>query len=242
MRTSIRLAFLAAALTLAVPANVSAQTDFFDRAQDILEKYVSKDGMVSYSRLAERPAILDDVLYDIKHTGLAGRSAQYRYAFYLNAYNILVIANVVKHWPVDNPLEIPGFFDEIEFSVAGEQLTLNDVEHQKLLEAYKDPRIHFVLVCAGLGCPPLKPSAIIPSDVDNILEDRTSRAINTPLMVRPDHGRKIVYLSSIFDWYQDDFGPDTAAVINYINQYRDAPIPKNYKVEYTEYNWNINGN
>ena len=227
------------AISLIAAQSIKAQ-DHFDRAQVFFEIYVSEDGLVDYAGLVKNPAALDQAVYDIAHSGMQGRSNEYKAAFYINAYNILTIKNVVDHWPLESPLDIDGFFDKITFTIASEKMTLNDLENIKLRDEFGDPRIHFALVCAGSGCPPLTKVAMEPGTLANRLKVLTETALNTRKMVIEDKKKGTVWISKIFEWFQVDFGDSQKDVITFINQYRSIPIPATFEVKYLEYDWAVN--
>jgi len=124
--------------------------------------------------------------------------------------------------------------------VAGELLTLENIEKQKLMAVYKDPRLHFVLVCGALGCPQLADFAYWPKQLDKQIEERTRKTLNSSYFIRVDSDNKNVLLSQIFKWYASDFLDKSSSIVSFINQYRTNPIPSEYSLDYYEYDWSIN--
>jgi hypothetical protein len=137
-------------------------------------------------------------------------------------------------------MEVKGFFDQKKHKVAGELFTLNELEKKKLLEPYHDPRIHFVLVCAAVSCPPLASFAYRADRLDEQLDEKTRQALNSNSFVRVKKDQNKVELSKILDWYQSDFTRNSPSLIAYVNLYRDQKIPTHYQVNYYEYNWELN--
>jgi hypothetical protein len=135
---------------------------------------------------------------------------------------------------------VPGFFDKIKHDVGGEHITLNDIEN-KLLRANfpQEPRFHFVLVCAGLGCPPIINSAYMPSSLDAQLEKQTVTALNDNNFIRVINKKK-VQVSQIFEWYTQDFKQNGASLVDFINTYRTEKIPDGTRVSYYPYDWTLN--
>ena len=234
-----RLLYLLLFMILLLTKQTIAQ-DNFTKTQDFLQEYVT-DGVVNYSAIAEKDGIPHDILYDISHNGLKGRSKEYRAAFYINTYNLLVIQSLSKNWPVKNPLEIEGFFNEQMHNITGERLTLDDLE-KKLRNDYADARIHFVLVCGAVGCPPLSSDAYIPETLDVQLKERTKLALNDPSFVRVNKdGNGKLLVSKIFSWYSLDFGSSDKEIIQYINGFLKLPVPEDYALEFLHYDWSVNG-
>ncbi len=223
------------------PDLLYAETDFFTKTDSFLHAY-AKDGRVDYETIKKDHAKLDTLLlliktYDPKTTADPLREK----AFWINAYNLLVIKNVVDLYPIKSPRDEAGFFNRIKHLAAKDSLTLDQLEQIKLRERYKDARLHFALVCAAVGCPPLGNKAYLPENVDKQLETRTANAINNPAFVRVDTPAKKVYMSEIFSWYQADFERPNQTLLQFINRYRsNDPIPANYAIEFMPYNWNLN--
>ncbi len=213
---------------------------FFQKSDAFFKMYVH-DGKVAYKTIKANNAEIQALYADVESMSLASASEKEKKAFYANAYNLIVIYQVTKYYPLKSPLDQSGFFDKVKHTVAGEPMTLNFLEIKKLILTYKDPRIHFALACAAISCPPLASFAYMPETMDSQLNTRSSLALNNNdwLIVKPSE--KKVLLSKIFDWYNKDFtmnGDNT--VIAFINKYRKSPIPANYSVDYYEYNWSLN--
>ncbi|HEY5691313.1 MAG TPA: DUF547 domain-containing protein [Cyclobacteriaceae bacterium] len=213
--------------------------DFTKSADSFLKKYVNS-GSVAYTKIKTHRAEIDELYNNIGKVSLADADSQFKRAFYINAYNLIVIYSIVQHYPVKSPMDIEGFFDKKDHLVAGEQLTLNKLEKDKLISTYKDARLHFVLVCAAKSCPPLLNGAFTKENVEDQLEQRTKITVNNGRWLRVDSKQKRVELSKIFEWYSSDFTTDGKSVLNWINRFRTTKIPIDYQVAYYEYEWALN--
>ena len=216
-----------------------AQSSFFTNAQAFLSANISSGG-VDYEGIKASPSALNELVAEIGSYSVSGKDAKTLKAFYLNAYNILVIKNVVDHYPIAKPLDVPGFFDAIKFKVAGSSLTLSDIENKKVRPEFKDPRVHFALVCAARSCPPIPSYAFTPSNVEAKLEALTKTAMNSKSFIKVDDVNKKVEFSQILDWYKEDFLADSKTILDYVNKYRTTPIPANYSTGFYTYNWALN--
>ncbi len=212
---------------------------FFTEADDFLKSYV-KNGSVAYDKINKNPVEIEKLYKTIGSMDLSGATDAHKKAFYINAYNLVVIYWVVKHYPLKSPMDNSGFFDKVKHVVAGESLTLNALEIKKLLLEYNDGRIHFVLACAAKSCPPLASFAFLPDQLETQLKERTTQAVNNSTWLMVDAGKKSVSVSKIFDWYKSDFTKGGLTVIEWINQFRKEKIPTTYRVEFYEYNWSLN--
>lgn len=212
-------------------------SNFSKKADTFLKTYVS-EGKVDYSSIKNQET-LNDLVNTIGLIKTEDLNANEKAAFYINSYNILTIQSVVTHYPIKSPLDVEGFFDVQKHLVGGEQLTLNDIENIKIRKEMNDARIHFALVCAGLGCPPLTNEAFTAENVDSKLNELTKAALNSDF-IKVDYSNKKIEISQIFQWYQKDFGKNIDDSIEFINQYRDKKIPLDFEKGYYEYDWNLN--
>ena len=217
---------------------VSAQ-EFFDKSDAFFKKHVSS-GKVNYANIKASPSELNDLVSTIGSYSLSGKSSNEKLAFYINAYNILMIKSVVDKYPIAKPTDVPGLFDQKKHKVAGMSLTLSDIENKKLRPAYKDARLHFVLVCGAVSCPKLASYAFTPANVKSRMTSRTKLAVNDRTFIKVDDANKTVKVSEIFLWYKEDFGNSISGALTFINKYRSEPIPSDYKVETYTYNWKLN--
>lgn len=206
-----------------------------------------KDGLVDYPKLAEDSnfkAYLNLLLH-IAPQQLP--TPNHRLAFWVNVYNALAIKGIIDGY---SPATLTGrytFFIGREYVVGGESLNLYDLEQHLLIPDFKEPRIHFAIVCASRSCPKLKSEAYTPEALDQQLTESARQFINDPARNRFDRVRKIAYLSKIFDWFSEDFRQHSGSVLAYVAQFVADPdlasdlrqIP--YTIEFLEYDWSLNG-
>lgn len=231
------LLFSLASFTFASSQNISV---FFEKTNTFLQENVT-DGKVFYKKIKESPTQLNELLaiastIEVQKTN----SNQYR-AFWINVYNLTVIQSVVAEYPIKSPLDVSGFFDKKTHEVSGKKVTLNDIEN-KLLRAQfdNDPRFHFVLVCAGLGCPPIINEAYLPDTLEKQLDKQTELALNNANFIKVNTKKKKVQFSQIFQWYTSDFTMGDKSLIDFVNTYRTEPIKNTYKSSYYTYDWTLN--
>ena len=210
---------------------------FFKSADSFFAKYV-ENGRVDYSSLVNNSQDLDQIYEQVQAMDLSGKSPEFEKAFYINAYNLLVIKQVVDLYPIKSPLENGKFFNGIKHTVAGEKLTLDGIEKGTLLKKYPDARIHFAVVCAAVGCPPIHNRAFTPENVEQLLTERTTYAMNDTYFTRVSTNK--AELSQIFNWYNKDFVSKGSDLIGFVNLYRDEKISEKAKISYYEYDWNLN--
>ena len=238
----IRRQYIAAFASLLFLTSSAVAQDietFYQAVDAFMSEYV-EDGLVDYSTIASTPESMDELLGMIAEMDRSALSRVDDQAFLVNAYNVLVIKNVVDNYPTNSPLEVSGFFDRIKFEVAGEKYTLNGLEKGELFKTYPDARFHFVLVCAAIGCPELIPSAYWGESLDEMLTKRTEVVLNNEKHVRTNEDAEKHEVSELFSWYKKDFTTGGTDVVGYINQFRTPPLEASYKVGFITYDWQLN--
>ncbi|MBI1268611.1 MAG: DUF547 domain-containing protein [Cryomorphaceae bacterium] len=213
--------------------------DYYDRLDAFLAAYVH-DGLVDYA-LVKRDQATSAWVTEIASAGLEETSPAERQAFLINAYNLLVIHAVAEAYPVNSVLDLSGFFDQKKYAVAGQSMTLNELEKTHLLKEFGDPRFHFVLVCGAVDCPPIADKAYRPERLEQQLEVQTRAALNDPNFIRVTEDQQKASLSQIFEWYASDFGGSKSSALAYINRYRRPPINAGAAVTFYPYDWSLNG-
>jgi len=137
-------------------------------------------------------------------------------------------------------MDVPGFFDKQTHLVAGEMLTLDALEKQKLPAPFGDARIHFALVCAAISCPPLRNRAYVPEQLEAQLQAQARASLQHENFIRVLPAEKKVLVSEIFKWYEKDFCKEAPSLITYLNRYRKVAVPAHYALGYYFYNWRLN--
>ena len=230
----------------ATKTNSKFSHELFDQ---VLQEYVDSQGRVDYARLKSNPGTLESYL-DLLAVNAPSDNAtfQTKLAFWINAYNALTIKGVLDHYPTTSVRKIKlfgGFFSRIKFQVGGRSYTLDNIEHDIIRYEFGDPRIHFALVCASLGCPILEKRAFVRETLEKRLDNATANFINNQEKVRLDRENGVLHLSQIFEWYAEDFEDTHGSVINFISEYlpeADAAVLKKdeVRIQYLKYDWSLN--
>ncbi|WP_298503884.1 DUF547 domain-containing protein [uncultured Maribacter sp.] len=210
---------------------------FINKADVFLGKHV-KNGKVAYSDIKKNTAELDAILQLAQEIKVEKSNVKEYQSFWINGYNLTVIKSIVDNYPIKSPLNKAGFFDKIKHNIGGKNITLNDIENKLLRGNFpKEPRFHFVLVCAGLGCPPIINTAYKPSTLEKQLQMQTVAALNDTKFIQVNKNK--VKISQIFEWYKGDFTKN-GSLVDYINQYKKEKLPMKAKVSYYPYDWTLN--
>jgi hypothetical protein len=213
-------------------------SSFFNKADVFFKDYVN-NGSVAYSRIHDNPEALNELLDQAEKVSVSDSDAKTYQAFWINTYNLSVIKGIIDNYPMKSPLDKAGFFDKIEYRIAGKFVTLNTIENKLLRAKFNDARFHFVLVCGAVGCPPLINKGYLPSTLETQLDTQTKIALNGNFL-KVNAKKKRVEGSEILKWYKEDF-VQNGNEIDFINNYRTEKIPSNFKLSYFPYNWQLNG-
>jgi hypothetical protein len=220
----------------------------FDRT---LKAYVDDKGLIDYNGIAQE-ARFDRYMESLKTAKVEDLSNDGQLAFWINAYNAVTIAKVIKWKPEKSVREtfIPGvwtstrFYTTREHTVAGRLMSPDDIEHEILRKNFNDPRIHFAIICASTGCPPQPRFAYTEENVQAMLEEETREYLNSERGTRIDRAKNTLYLSKIFEWFGDDFIKKSGSVINFIKPYVDAEVrafmEQDPEISYLHYDWALN--
>jgi hypothetical protein len=205
---------------------------------------------VDYPGLAKEPrwpAMVAE-LGQVDPSSLATREE--RLAFWINAYNILVIDLVIRHYPLESIRDIGSFFWPVwkreAGRIFGKGYSLDEIEHE-ILRPMKEPRIHGAIVCAAISCPNLARSPYRAG----LLDDQLNASLRTWL-ARPEKGfsanrpEKEIRLSRIFKWFSEDFGGREGVLVfiePYLTESQRNWLTGNREevgVSYFDYNWRLN--
>ncbi len=218
-------------------AFAQSTSGFFSGSNAFFKAHV-KNGKVNYKNIKADTSELDNLLETAKTITVSKDNPNEYQAFWINAYNLSVIKGIVNNYPLKSPLDVGGFFDKTKYDLGGTSITLNDIENKKLRAKFpKEARFHFVLVCAGLGCPPIISAAYKPATLDAQLTKQTTKALNNPGFIKVAKNK--VKISQIFEWYKGDF-EHGGTVVDFINTYKTDKLPPKSKVSYYPYDWTLN--
>ncbi|MBF0491305.1 MAG: DUF547 domain-containing protein [Deltaproteobacteria bacterium] len=209
----------------------------------ILKKYISKIGLVDYRSLKrdkEALAVLNGYCEDLSKIDIfVLEPVQERMAALLNLYNALVLREVLKFYPVQNTSQIPHFFEEARYALAGfeKKMSLLDIENL-FHERFNDPRHNLARVNASIAGPIFLQEAFNSKNLEKQLEEVTARFINDPSKVSYDARRNVVGTSPLFLWFEEDFKRYSMSLRGFLSS--RIPVNLSTKVEFGGYDWRLN--
>lgn len=204
---------------------------------DVLQAYVSENGVVDYKGLQNNKSGLESYLKLLSANAPNDEwSIDAKKAYWINAYNAFTIQLILKNYPLKSIKDLKRPWGLSFIKIDGGKIALNTIEHE-ILRPMGDPRIHFAIVCASKSCPKLLNYAYESETLDQQLEHVTKMFINDPS--RNSISQSNVKISKIFKWFKTDF-PKSEAFIAFLNNYSTIKILAKAEIDYLNYSWNLN--
>ncbi len=263
---AIFLGLLLFSLTFGFYPHAKAEDKGFDHTHKawttFLQKHVRIKGAAStveYKSIKSDPQELKNYLGTLEivtQSEFAKFSEQEKLAFLINAYNAFTIKLIVDHYPVKSIKDAgtrslsnlgANPWKTKFFKLLGKEQHLDNVEHDMIRMLFNEPRIHFAVVCASIGCPALRNEAFQASQIDRQLEEAATSFLSDTTRNRYVPDAKKLELSSIFKWYRDDFTKKHGSLVAFIAprittnpEYQKIIQDKKTEVSYLDYDWSLN--
>lgn len=250
----------------------------FDHGHVLLDQVLQKhveNGLVNYRALQNDQETLNrylQTLAGVDPKAYENWTRPQKLALWINAYNAYTLRVILDHYPVtrsifadplrrypaDSIRQIPGVWGWRKWPVMGGRFTLDRMEHTILRQQLKEPRIHFVLVCASMGCPLLESHAFDAEHLEQRLEQAAVNYLYRDHKIQVDRERNAVRLAQIMNWFAGDFAPDPQTAAFFERYPRDAIGPLTwvyryantadrefmrqgrFELSYLEYDWALN--
>lgn len=219
----------------------------------ILKDHVRK-GNVRYASLKKdaRLGRYIGLLESSRPQGIKGRRAQL--AYWINVYNAFTLKLIVDNYPLKSITELHSssqagqtIWDKWRFKIDGRSYTLNQVEHKIIRPRFREPRVHAALVCAAVSCPPLRAEAYQGDRLERQLSEQMRIWLKDRSKNYYDTQKNILYLSKIFDWFEEDFVRKGGSITEALLPYLPAPTRKRLQgkrkkapIRYLKYDWSLN--
>jgi Protein of unknown function, DUF547 len=205
----------------------------------LLSEYVCRGG-VAYDMLAKNPRVLEKAraeLASVDRAGIAALSPRGQIAFYLNLYNLYTIDLIVRHLPLKTGIrDIPNPWGVKFVPLFGDKVSLDNIETDILRKKFKDPRIHFALVCASKSCPVLQSTPYSEDSLDvQLKRSAYGFLMDTTRNTFTNHSMRV---SKIFEWYGDDFKKGFGSFSSFIAAALGHPVGP--EIHFNEYDWSLN--
>lgn len=227
---------------------------------EVLEKFVTDQGhssAVNYQGLKTNSEIFQKYLESlsvVKKSEFESWSREERLAFLINAYNAFTLKLIIDFYPVKSIRDIgrsllhpfPNPWKDQKFiELFGEKTFLDHIEHDLIRPVFKEPRIHFAVNCASIGCPKLSTQPYTASNLEKQLVEASKLFLSDSTRNRWNETKSMLELSMIFDWYGEDFGEGDDGLKNFILPLMELSetqlaAARKAKIDFLEYNWSLN--
>ncbi len=222
---------------------------------ELLDAYVvaSPDGVhrvryAAWQRTGRGP--LERYLERLEEVAVSELRREEQFALWVNLYNALTVRVVLDHYPVDSIRDIDlTWFRDGPWSrklarIAGEELSLDDIEHRILRPLWRDPRVHYAVNCASLGCPNLQREAFRGDLLDDQLERAAREFVSHPRGLHLDEEREELVASKIYRWFDSDFGETEEALRRHLLRYVAPELAEVLRakkpIDRYRYDWSLN--
>lgn len=220
----------------------------FDR---LLARYVDEEGWVDYAALKARDRdALQAYIEELGEADFEALGRDEKLALLINAYNAFTLELILEHWDdgrLESIRDIPSSkrWDHERWRVGENVWSLNQIEHEQIRPKFKEPRIYWVVVCAAVGCPPLRPEAYVGDRIEEQLHDQGRLVHSGDRWFRYDRDSGIVHLTKLYEWYKDDYVQIDGGVLEHAAQYmpelrEDLDADNAPSIRWLDYDWALN--
>jgi uncharacterized membrane protein YdjX (TVP38/TMEM64 family) len=216
----------------------------------ILGEFVNPAGGVDYQGLKETPDALLSYNAALAEARFDAMGRDERLALLINAYNSFTLQLIVEYLDegIESIREIPRSksWDHARWVVGGHTWSLNEIEHERIRPNFREPDIHWALVCAAVGCPPLRNEAYTADRIDEQLRAQAHIVHrNGSRWFRYDREGNTLHLTRLYQWYGGDFEQVAGSVPRYAARYvpalaDDLDAGRMPRIEWLEYDWSLN--
>jgi len=240
----------------------------FDHSHTLLNEVLKENvkpgkvsSLVNYKALKKNPTKLNNYLKGletVKKDQFSNFSQEQKLSFWINAYNAFTIKLVVQNYPVKSIKDIKHY-DKKESSwfsrlnpgaspwkikfikLLGKKHSLDNIEHGIIRKDFSEPRIHFAVNCASMGCPSLGNEAFNAANLETLLDKTAKSFVNNTEKNSFDTSKKVFKASRIFKWYGSDFDKKYGSFVGFIKKIKpELGNLEEYKISWNEYGWNLN--
>ena len=191
---------------------------------ELLQKHVDANGWVDYDGFKSDSETLDTYISSLDEVPLMELGRDQHLATLINAYNAFTIRLILDHQPLESINDIPKEkrWDAKRWKLGGETVSLNQIEHELIRPNFKEARIHFAVVCAAVGCPPLRKEVYAADQLDQQLEAQAQYVHDHKTWFEFSGGEEaMVKLTKLYKWYGGDFSQVAESELKYAAQYSD---------------------
>ncbi len=213
----------------------------------ILKSSVREGGWVDYQAIKAHPEQLQAYLDAVAQAPFDELGRNEKLALLINAYNAFTVQLIVENSPLESIRDIPGSerWEAERWQVGSHVWSLSQIEHEQIRPKFTEPRIHFALVCAAVGCPPLTREAYRAADIGDQLQRQAEYVHHHKTWFQYAPESAVVMLTRLYQWYGGDFAQVAGSELRYAAQFSpalQAAIERDHlpRVQFMDYDWHLN--
>lgn len=237
-------------VTLSEAYEEHADGPAFDHADfdTLVSRHVDEDGWVDYEGLQDEVAQLNRYIAKVGQAPFESLGRDQKLALLINAYNAFTLKLILEHYPIDSIRDISSSkrWNDVRWNVGGNQWSLRQIEHEQIRPKFREPRIHFALVCAAAGCPPLRKEAYVAERLEEQLESQAEYVHRHTTWLQLDAEGGVVRLTRLYLWYGGDFEQVDGGVLEYAAHFlpklqHEISSGNSLRLRWLDYDWRLNG-
>lgn len=213
----------------------------------VVKEYVTPEGNVDYQGLVKTPERLDAYIASLTDAPFDELSRDEKLALLINAYNAFTLRLILDYWPVSSIWDIPlnERWALARWNIGSLAVSLQQIENDYLRARFREPRIHFAINCASIGCPPLRNEAYVGDRIEQQLQSQAEYVHRQDRWLRLEG--ELVYLTRLYYWYEGDFLQVADSCLAYAAQFNPSIADltgegKEKAIRWLHYDWALNGN
>jgi len=216
----------------------------------IVSKHVDEAGFIDYPAIKKNPVRLNQYIDKLAEAPFDKLGRDEKLALLINAYNAFTVKLILDNWnggELASIKDIPKSerWEAERWRVGSHTWSLNQIEHEQIRPKFKEPRIHFAVVCAAFSCPPLRTEAYCADRIKEQLADQAKYVHNHDRWYRYEPGKRTVHLTALYDWYGGDLEQAAGSVLQYVARYapkvkQDLASNNKPTIEWIDYSWKLN--
>ena len=213
----------------------------------LLRKHVDTGGWVDYAGLQADTKPWNEYIAALGKAPFDQLGRNEKLALLINAYNTFTLRLITEHFPIKSIKDIPAAdrWDDVRWNIGGNVWSLNQIEQQQIRGHFREPRIHFALVCGAIGCPPLRQEAYTADRLEQQLADQAVYVHHHPTWFQFDPETHFVRLTQLYRWYGDDFRQVAGSVLQFAARYlprlkQSLESGKTPRIDWLPYDWKLN--
>ena len=219
----------------------------YDKLLSLVVTENNSSSVVDYSLLKQNSELLKKIVSSFEsldENTYKAMNENQKLAFLINAYNVYTLKLITDNYPIKSIKDAGSLFSspwkKKIFKLFSTNVSLDMIEHEMIRKNFQEPRIHFAVNCASIGCPALFAEAFKATKIEQQLSKAATKFLSDQARNRFDSVSNTFYVSPIFKWYREDFEKSSGSLENFLKSYFPNYKDQKAEIEFNDYDWNLN--